>query len=345
MARPAKPWYWKARDRWVVTVDGRRETLAHGRGSRKAAEAEFHRLMLARAKGRPTPRAGQTVEALFQVFLDDVKGEVGRGEKAPRTYKGYRAALEDCARALGTLAAAEILPLHVTRWLQGKAWGPTRRCTVLAILSIAFNWGRRQGYLEANPLRDMPRPRPRRRELIPTAAQVDALLARHAGYAVHDAVLALRDTGCRPCEVMALTAADVDLQAETWTVRNKTRSSTGKPTRKVYLTPRMIELSRRLCLEHPEGAIFRADRDEAWTSTGLSGAVSRRAPGAASGRRFTAYGLRHLFITDGLERGIPPATMAELVGHKSLTMIMKHYCHLSERKGHLREAVRIVRPA
>jgi integrase len=45
-----------------------------------------------------------------------------------------------------------------------------------------------------------------------------------------------------------------------------------------------------------------------------------------------------------LERGVNPATVAELVGHKDLTMIMRVYNQLKQRTDHLREAVRQARP-
>ena len=56
-----------------------------------------------------------------------------------------------------------------------------------------------------------------------------------------------------------------------------------------------------------------------------------------------AYGLRHLFATDGLERGVPIATMAELLGHSSTKMISERYSHLADRHEHLKSALEVVR--
>ena len=50
-------------------------------------------------------------------------------------------------------------------------------------------------------------------------------------------------------------------------------------------------------------------------------------------------------FTDALERGVPIATVAELLGHTTTNTITKHYSHLSEKSEHLREAaVRATRP-
>jgi integrase len=62
------------------------------------------------------------------------------------------------------------------------------------------------------------------------------------------------------------------------------------------------------------------------------------------GREATAKSFRHGFITDALEAGVPIATVAELAGHRGTKMIERTYSKLRERKGHLRDAARKVRP-
>ena len=51
----------------------------------------------------------------------------------------------------------------------------------------------------------------------------------------------------------------------------------------------------------------------------------------------TAYTYRHSFATDALENGVGIAQVAELLGHSSTEMVMKHYSKLSQRVQHLRE--------
>src|SRR5260370_24820917 len=72
-----------------------------------------------------------------------------------------------------------------------------------------------------------------------------------------DLVLARQETGCRPSEVSRVTAAHVNLELGVWVFADhKTVKKTGKP-RVVYLTPAMIELSKRLMAQHPDGPLFR----------------------------------------------------------------------------------------
>ena len=56
------------------------------------------------------------------------------------------------------------------------------------------------------------------------------------------------------------TAAEVHLDAAVWVLpEHKTKKKIGKP-RVVYLTPAMVELTRKLAKRHPEGPLFRNSR-------------------------------------------------------------------------------------
>jgi integrase/recombinase XerC len=332
MARPARPWYWEARDVWVVTIAGRRHTLARGKGAKKEATRRFHALMAAAGPER-APAAPRAVKAVFNLYLADLQALVDRGKRSAVTHRGARWYIESFLKSAPGLAVEDLRPRHVTRWLNAQDWGPTSAANAAKVLLKSLNWARRQGHLADNPLADLECPRPGRRQAIPTAGQAEAMLRRSEGTSLHDFALALRETGCRPTEVRAVTAAMVDLASGTWEVPNKTRRATGKSTRTVYLSPAMVELSRRLCAAHPEGPIFRSGRGRPWTAKAVCAAFDRLRGRLGYGPEAVAYGFRHLFITDALERGIPPATVAELVGHEGLAMIMKALLsHLSERK-------------
>jgi integrase len=57
-----------------------------------------------------------------------------------------------------------------------------------------------------------------------------------------------------------VTAADVNLELGVWTLtKHKTMKKTGRP-RVVYLTPTMVELTRRLKDTYPDGPLFRNHR-------------------------------------------------------------------------------------
>ena len=48
--------------------------------------------------------------------------------------------------------------------------------------------------------------------------------------------------------------------------------------------------------------------------------------------------LRHSFATDALVSGVGIAQVAELLGHTSTVMVMRHYSHIAGNVAHMREA-------
>jgi integrase/recombinase XerD len=348
MSRPSKPWYWADRGGWYVTIAGRRRCLAKGpKGkTRAAAEREFHLRMLAEGKAVETDRSRMTFNDLAGLFLVKVAGQVARGEREQGTYDSYAKYLLSATDTAGGVGAAAMRPVDLLAWVDGKAWGPTVRHDALNTVKIAYRWAKKVGHLAENPIAEMELPRPNRRTAIPTHEQVGRIFDAAWGQPFRDLLTALQETGCRPSEVATLTADRVDLGAGIWRVKNKTRTATGEATRKVYLTPAMIELTRRRMegMMSPTGPVFTNSRGRPWTKGPISYRFVRLQRKLGYGAECTAYAFRRLWITDALERGINPAVVAELVGHKSLDMIMKHYNQLRQRTDHLREAVRIARP-
>jgi integrase len=189
------------------------------------------------------------------------------------------------------------------------------------------------------------RPAVRRREKLLTPAEQEALFEAAGDQAFRDLLTALRVTGARPGEVMRVTAADVDPDACVWVLgRHKTADKTGKP-RVIYLTPAMVGLSRRLCERHPAGPLFRNRAGRPWNRNAVRCRFRRLREKLGLDPGVVAYAFRHTWATDALERQVPIATVAELMGHSDTSMVSAHYSHLHERREHLRAAARAVRPS
>jgi integrase/recombinase XerD len=104
-----------------------------------------------------------------------------------------------------------------------------------------------------------------------------------------------------------------------------------------------LDLTRRLMKQHPEGPLFRGPErsgGKPYTRNALRCRFRRLRKKLPHLKGVTAYTYRHSYITDALVRGVPVATVAELVGHADLRMIQDHYGHLSEKKAHLQDAAR-----
>ena len=337
MPRHPTPWQWKGRTGWYARIKGRvirlgdTKTEAHQRLSR----------ILSGTEPSGSSAKGLTTHALCAEFATH-----GTSSLAPLTQQWYARHLDSFREACGQISALEIKPLDVTRWLNGKSWKDTTRRGAVTAVKRAFRWAHRQGLLDVNPLELLERPAGERRQAVLTPAQARAVVEAYpAGDPWRAFLEALRETGCRPGELAGLTARDVNLEAGTWTVANKTRRATREPTRTVYLTPVMLEVSRRLLLEQPSGPIFRNARGGAWTRNAMACRFARLRAKLEMGPEATAYSFRHDYVTEALERGVPIATVAELIGHSSVVMIQRVYSRLSERRQYLRTAAGAVRPA
>jgi len=74
---------------------------------------------------------------------------------SPDTYANYKHFLQSFIDDLGRTPAAEVKPIHVTRWLDAHpTWKGARRHAVIAVRR-AFSWAEQQGVLASNPLRTL----------------------------------------------------------------------------------------------------------------------------------------------------------------------------------------------
>jgi integrase len=344
MARQSQPWWNEREQAWYSKVKGKQVPL--GRGTKTEAWKALREVL---AHGPPAPpAAGPTCREVLNRFLADCDARVRRDEMKPVTLEGYLKYLAAAGAAFGDVEAPKLRPHHVMAWVDGRpTWGPTSRYNAITAIKAATAGAKRLGHLEADPLAGMARPTPRRREAILTDEQVGAILAAVRDRAFRDFLTALRETGARPGEVMTITAAETNADRGVWVLpprRQKTGGKTGLP-RVVFLTPRMVEVTRERAAEHPEGPIFRNARGGPWTRFALKNRFWRLRAKLGYGGEATAYSYRHGYATDALEAGVPIATVAELLGHADTTMVSRIYSKLNERHAHLREAANRVRPA
>lgn len=330
MARSPRPWFWESRGEWYVTIRGERVRLGPDRAK---ADREFHRLMA--ADGKPRARSVLTVATLCDLFLDAVGPDL-----APLTREFYRRHLQRWIDHAGGMRAADVKPLHVNRWIAGRGWGPTTRRGAITSIKRAFAWAKAEGHLDSDPIAGLKRPAAVRRVQILGDDQLAAIFHATPDRPFRDLLTALRLTGARPGEVAAVTAREFDPIAGTWTLRrHKTAGKTRRP-RVVYLVPEMVDLCRELATLHPAGPIFRNRDGAPWTRNAMACRFARLRKKLGLGKGAVAYALRHRWATEALARGVPVASVAELMGHAGVQMVMEHYCHLHEHADHLRDAAR-----
>jgi integrase len=335
--RTPKPFYRRFNDAWYVQVGKTQFLLAKGKANETEAFRRYFEVMADRAAGQvarslPDP----TVAVVCDLFLDWCQRH-----NAPRTYQWYREYLQDLCEHCGAVRATELKPFHVTRWLdRHPSWKSSRRSAITAI-KRAFNWAAEEGVIDSSPLKKLRKPQGSARTRILTAAERRQIFDFYpASDPFRDFLAALAETGARPGEIAVVASNHVDLDKGTWTLaEHKTakRTKTPKP-RVIVLTPTMVTLTRRLLSQAPGGTpLFRNRKGRAWNRNSIRCRFRRIREELNLGDDLVAYLYRHTFVTDALENGVGIAQVAELIGHTTTDMVMRHYQHLNEKLDHLRE--------
>jgi integrase len=325
------PQPWQRADRgndWYITLnrDGRRQQVFLAPAG--TPDAEVIRLAAAAisATRKASEGAGCTLWALGEAYL----GHVERHQKK-RTYEIRRQFLRPLCHRLGAqFRAADLLPLHVTSWLDATPeWGPTARRMAIQSVQALLNWGVRQGYLASNPIAkrvSAPPPVSRGADSRLPEEVLDLLLSGCTTDGQRHMLIALHQSGCRPGELASVTAQTFDPRARTWTVAGKTG------TRVLALTPELFALSQQLAAKHPTGPLFRNEHNNAWCPRAIALLVRLiRARLAKKGiildDRVVPYAIRHTRATELLASGVPVAIVAQQMGHSPATL-HQHYAHI-----------------
>jgi integrase/recombinase XerD len=338
MARTPRPWFWKERDGWFISLNGKRIPLAKGKANKKLAEARFHELML-ELRANPAPGSDQpTVVSIIENYLAHAERRL-----EARNYAEQRAVLQRFAEAHGYRRVADCKPFDLTRWLDANpAWKADWTLhRIVATVKRPFDWAVGQGLVAANPFRSVNhRPGAPRRPI--TDAEFQAMLRGapgRRGRPFRQVLIFLRFTGCRPGEMAALKWDAIDLDGGVIVLdRHKTARKVRKP-RLVPLVPVVVKLLIHLRRTSEGEFVFRNDRGHAWHRSALSLRIQRCRRRQGISPAATLYGVRHRFGTAAIVRGVDIKTLSLLLGHAT-TRMTEYYVHLSGEREHLVESMR-----
>lgn len=349
MPRDPRPWRRTASGAWYSTVRGVKVWLAPASASRSEASAALARALVDARAGRAIRTSSLTLKDCCNLYAAERIRKREAGEVAPAGVDGAIRILKAFTRAHGSTLAMDATPVLLESWLldtargkgtaSGKPWGPSTRHRAGRIIIHMLGWCVRAGHLERNPCARARLPTPRKREYLLPIDDA-AKLIEAADPATREFLRALLYTGCRPGEVARLTADRVDVAGGTWSVVDKIRGKTGEVYRTVYLSDEALELSRRMLARHPSGYVFRTPRGAKWICETWSSRIKLARAKAGLDARLTAYSFRHLYVTRMLIAGVPVATVAQLVGHRGIVMVLSVYSKLGQATEHLRAAAR-----
>ena len=292
---------------------------------------------------QPCQTLPMTVAAVCDRFLDHAQKH-----NEPGTYLWYKSYLDDLcnhkdldAGSLGLLPATELRPFHISRWLDAHdGWKTGRGCAIRAV-KRPFCWAEGEGIMSPNPIKKLARePVPSRGRLLTREQRKEILMAiKDEPFRLF--VEAMQESGCRPSEVARVTAGDVNLDAGVWILKVHKTAKKTKKVRTVYLSPRLLEITRQLVQKHPDGPLFRGPRQgKPFTKHGICSRFRRLRQKLPHLKDAIAYAYRASFTTDALQNGVGVAQVAELLGHQSTEMVMRHYSHIRERTEYMREVAK-----
>jgi integrase len=337
MAR--KP-YFRQFDGWwyaQVRVGAKRKQikLIKGKENEQEAYRAFCRLVAEHEGDAPKPQA-LTVAAVCDLFL-----EHSQRHNKPVTYEMYRHFLQDFCNTHGRRMPHDLKPFHVHRWLDSHPTWKGSRSHAVSSVKRAFTWAVSEGLLDRNPVQTVKKPATGRRDRILSKEEREQILAAINDESFRDFVFAMQETGCRPSEVATVTAANVNLELGIWSFDDHKTAHKTRKSRIVYLTQAMIDLTIRLMKLYPEGPLFRCPRtDGAFSRNNIRCRFRRLRAKFPNLKGVVSYTYRHTYATQALVNGVGIAQVAELLGHTSTVMVMKHYGHLADRLSHMRDAAK-----
>ncbi len=328
-----KPFFKKSHDCWYVEINGKQRRLDK---NREIAFRRYHELMLSDAPVRDDSPVCQVVD----LYLDWVKAN-----RAPRTYEHSLYWLYRWIDYLtekypnrnpkddeypSVLTVEDMRPLDLSRWADREfKKSENTKHTVIRTIKRCFSWARRMRLVKIDPTDGIEMPAKSPREVFITPDQWASVMKHAKGEEFRDLLTILKETGCRPFEAFTVSNKEFDRKNRRWVFARK--NSKGKKYNRIQrLSDEALAICEKWSLRNPTGPIFRNSEGNPWTSYALQSRVTNLVKHL--GFRLMPYAIRHTFATEGLANGVDAVVMAELMGHRDLTMVAKTYGHLAERK-------------
>lgn len=127
MPRQSKPFFRQQTQSWYCSIGGKQYPLGK---NKSAAFEKFYELMGERTEFQSTR---STVYDLTQSYLDWCQKNRKSG-----THENHRKDLRSLIESIGKkLRVGELRKHHLTKWLEGKPWGPTSQNDAVSIVKRA----------------------------------------------------------------------------------------------------------------------------------------------------------------------------------------------------------------
>jgi integrase len=258
MARRPEPWYREDRKAWFATIAGVRHNLGN---TKKEAFDRFYELMREPKRRKVSPHS---LPGIIDEFLDWVERN-----RSHANYVNYRYRLQRFVDRWPDLRPTELRPFHVEKWAASFEISRTTRRNYLRAVKRCMRWAKQQGYIDDNPIAELEVPSGESREVVIRPEEFERLLSFVRDDALRQLLVVAWETGCRPQEILKVTARHVDLANARW-VFKKSEAKMKRRVRVVYLTEKSLDITKRLMVENSNGPLFRNTLGRPWTTASVN---------------------------------------------------------------------------
>lgn len=339
-------WYIRFRDESGRMV---RRSVGHGAKAKLRAEQEVETLRSQVRLGQPTIKKAPPPPPATFADLTEASLEYSRARNA--SYKDDVLRMKKINERFGPQTAEEITRSEIDAWLTAhEEWTDATRNRYLCLMKRTFRLAESDEKIKKNPARlvrmrkennqrirylDQLKPLPAREDwLKPYKTEEQRLRAviREEFPAHEEEFLIALNTGMRRGEQYGLAWDSVNFERKMVTVL---KSKNGE-TRHIPLNTVALEAFKALLPSMEiSNRIFLAERRRKGTRRALKNARHwfEKAVARAGVRDFTWHCIRHTFCSRLVMAGVDLRTVQELMGHKSLNMVLRYAhlapCHLS----------------
>jgi len=327
---------------------GRRSQIWRSASTKRAAEKLLIKLLAELDSGGYVKPSKDTVSAFLQRWLADYISTQVRA----KTFEGYQQRGKHLIAGLGHIPLVELRPEHIRHYYRekGKTLAPATLTKHHNLLKAALSQAVQDKALPNNVADAVKPPRASRKEMRAlTGAEVHLLLGACEDTQWHPIFHTLTWCGMRRSELLGLKWGDIDLLMATLQVRRSLHRLKGGIF--IFEEPKTARGRRTIALSPASCLVLRAHRERQERDSGLLGLPltdgtlvfghadgSPRTPSTVTlaFRRLVhrlglghvrLHDLRHTMASLYLEQGVNPKTVAERLGHASVTITLDLYSH------------------
>ncbi len=344
----------RSKGSWTIVLDlgrdpstgKRKQQWTTVRGTKKQADQKLAELQHEMATGGYINPTKEKLGTFLKRWVDD------NTRLRPTTRESYRQRAKHLINDLGHIPVAELKPQQIDQYYREK--GKTLSAGTLIkhhnLLKSALDQAVKWRILAINPADAVDPPRTIRKEMRAlTGPEVHILLDACKDTPWHSIFHTLTWTGLRRSELLGLRWRDVDLDLATLrVVQSLQKLNTSKF---IYQEPKAAASRRTIALSPSSCIELRSHKKTQEQEAALLGALvtedtlvfsrpdaSPRTPSTLTQafRRLTRriglkgvrlHDLRHTMASLYLEQGVNPKTVAERLGHASVTITLDLYSH------------------